>query len=194
MTLSSCRKPLVAMLLAAAVLSARAQGSPAPAAPSLPPAPTPTALYPGAGMASSYTSPNGIQLYGWQSLYLPIYSHFNYGDARTGKPAEMQVSAHVNIRNTDPRASLQVTSARYYNTEGQLLREFLPKPQSVPPLGTYELFVPRASSPGVAGANFIIEWHAERPINPPLVEALHSDIRDGRALFFVTTAHPVQTR
>jgi hypothetical protein len=192
MTLSSCRQPLVAMLLAAAVLSAHGQGKPA-AEPKLPPAPTPTELYPAGGMSSSYSTPGGIQLYGGQSLYLPIHSHLYHGDInpKTGRPSETPVSAFVTIRNTDPRASLRVASARYYNTEGQLLREFLPKPQSVPPLGTYDIYVPRPTSVVGSGANFIIEWSAERPINPPLVEALHSD---GRALIFVTSAHPIWPR
>ena len=32
------------------------------------------------------------------------------------------------------------------------------------------------------------------PANPPLVEALHADIREARTLLFVTTARPIQTR
>ena len=135
-------------------------------------------------------------LYAGQSLYLPIYSHLYHGDvnAKTGKPSETLVSAHISIRNTDPRVALKVDSARYYNTEGKLLREFLPQPQTIAPLGTYELYVPRSDSTGGSGANFIIEWSAERPINPPLVEALHADIHEARTLLFVTTAHPIQTR
>ena len=131
-----------------------------------------------------------------QSLYLPIYSHLYHGDvhSKTGKPSETLVSTHVSIRNTDPKASFRIASARYYNTDGKLLREYLPQPQTVPPLGTYELYVPRSDSSGGSGANFIIEWTAERPINAPLVEALHADIREARTLIFVTTARPIQTR
>lgn len=131
-----------------------------------------------------------------QSLYLPIYSHLYHGDVnpRTGKPSETLVSTHVSIRNTDPVAGLKVVSARYYNTDGKLLREFLQKPQAIAPLGTYELYVPRSDSSGGSGANFIIDWIADKPINPPLVEALHADIREARTLLFVTTARPIQTR
>lgn len=131
-----------------------------------------------------------------QSLYLPIYSHLYHGDVnpRTGKPSETLVSTHVSIRNTDPAAGLKIVSARYYNTDGKLLREFLPKPQAIPPLGTYELYVPRSDSSGGSGANFIIDWIADKPTNPPLVEALHADIREARTLLFVTTARPIQTR
>lgn len=131
-----------------------------------------------------------------QSLYLPIYSHLYHGDVhpRTGKPSETLVSTHVSIRNTDMKATLRVTSARYYNTDGALLREYLPAPKSVPPLGTLELYVPRSDSSGGSGANFIIDWSADRPINPPLVEALHADIREARTLLFVTTGRPIQPR
>jgi hypothetical protein len=129
-----------------------------------------------------------------QSLYLPVYSHLYHGDvhSRTGKPSETLVSTHVSIRNTDMKMPIRIASARYYNTEGRLLREYLPAPQTIPPLGTYELFVPRSDSSGGSGANFIIDWSADKPANPPLVEALHADIREARTLLFVTTGRPLQ--
>jgi uncharacterized lipoprotein YbaY len=64
----------------------------------------------------------------------------------------------------------------------------------IPPLGTYELYVPRSDSSGGSGANFIIDWNAETRINPPIVEALHADIREARTLLFITTARPIQMR
>lgn len=142
------------------------------------------------------TAQESMPLSTGQSLYLAIYSHLYHGDVhpKTGKPSETLVSTHVSVRNTDPKSAFRVTSARYYNTDGKLLREYLPQPQTIPPLGTYELYVPRSDSSGGSGANFIIEWSAERPINPPLVEALHADIREARTLLFVTTARPIQTR
>jgi hypothetical protein len=131
-----------------------------------------------------------------QSLYLPVYSHLYHGEVnpKTGKPSETLVSTHVSIRNTDMKAAIRVVSARYYNTDGKLLREYLPAPRTIPPLGTYELFVPRSDSSGGSGANFIIDWNAERPVNSPLVEALHADIREARTLLFVTTGQPIQSR
>lgn len=192
MTKGLRRQLLLGLLLANAAFSALAQG-PAPEGPRLPPAPTPTEAYPGGGMSTPYASPTGVTLHSWQSLYLPIRMQFYHGDInpKTGKPSETALSALVSIRNTDPRASLQVTSIRFYNAEGRLLRDFLAKPQSVPPLGTYELYLPRPEAPGRSGTNFIIEWSADRPINPPLVEAAHSD---GRGLTFTTTAHPIYLR
>ncbi|HEX5392653.1 MAG TPA: DUF3124 domain-containing protein [Rhodocyclaceae bacterium] len=130
-----------------------------------------------------------------QTLYLPIYSHLYHGDPdRSGKPEETLTSAHVSIRNTDSAGSLRVTSARYYDTAGKLLKEYVPAPRTVGPLGTLELFVPRADVAGGSGANFIITWSAESAVNPPLVEALHADVRASRGIVFITTARPVKPR
>ncbi len=129
-----------------------------------------------------------------QTLYLPVYSHLYHGDVhpKTGKPSETLVSTHVSIRNTDPKSALRIVSARYYSTEGRMLREFIATPKNIPPLGTHELYVPRSDTSGGSGANFIIDWNAERPINPPLIEALHADIREARTLLFLTTARPLR--
>jgi hypothetical protein len=131
-----------------------------------------------------------------QTLYLPVYSHLYHGEPhrKTGKPLETLVSTHVSVRNTDPKLSIKLVSARYYNTEGKLLREYLPQPQTIPPLGTYELFVPRSDSSGGSGANFLIDWSAEKPAFSPLVEALHADIREARTLLFTTTGRPLPPR
>ncbi len=129
-----------------------------------------------------------------QSLYLPVYSHIWYGD-RTGRdnaPSMSLVSALISIRNTSLKTPIRVSSARYYSTEGKLLREYLLKPVLIGAMGTHELFVERKESEGGSGANFVIEWSAATATNPPVVEALHADIKSGNhALTFITSAHPI---
>lgn len=130
-----------------------------------------------------------------QTLYLPIYSHIWYGDRiiRDKYPAKNLVSALVSIRNTSLRTPIRVISARYYSTEGKLLKEYLPKPEIVGAMGTLELFVERKESEGGSGANFIIQWESAVQTNPPVVEAVHADIKGGGpAVAFVTTARPIQ--
>lgn len=128
-----------------------------------------------------------------QTLYLPIYSHLYHGDPdRSGKAEETLTSAHISIRNTDSSGTLRITSARYYDTAGKLLKDYVPAPRQVGPLGTLELFVPRADVAGGSGANFLITWSADSPINPPLVEALHADVRASRGMVFITTARAVR--
>ncbi len=128
-----------------------------------------------------------------QTLYLPIYSHIYHGDQdHSGVPRSTLVSTHISLRNTDTQQAVKLVSARYYDTKGKLVREFLPAPVVLPPLATHELHVPRTDTSGGSGANFLIDWTSEKPANPLLVEALHADIREARTLLFVTTAQPIR--
>ncbi len=62
---------------------------------------------------------------------------------------------------------------------------------SSPPYGTHELFVELNDASGGSGANFIITWDSEAPINPPLVEALHANMDGGKAVIFLTQSVPI---
>ena len=152
------------------------------------------ALVIGLGGASTATvADDGRALSNGQSLYLPIYSHMLYGNlGKRGQASSILLSALVSIRNTDPRRPLRVLSARYYDTHGKLLGERVPVPVLIPVLGTHELFVELNDAAGGSGANFIIRWDAEAPINPPLVESLHANMDGGKAVVFMTQSVPIQ--
>lgn len=127
-----------------------------------------------------------------QTLYLPIYSHMLYGNlGKSGKASYVLLSALVSIRNTDNKRPLRVLTAKYFDTHGKLLGERVPAPVIVPPLGTLELFVELNDASGGSGANFIIKWEAEQPINPPLVESLHANMDGGKAVIFMTQSVPL---
>jgi hypothetical protein len=127
-----------------------------------------------------------------QSLYLPIYSHMLYGNlGKSGRASQVLLSALVSVRNTDPRRPLRVLSARYYDTHGKLIGERVAQPVAIPPLGTLEFFVELNDASGGSGANFIIKWDAEAPINPPLVESLHANMDGGKAIIFMTQSVPL---
>ena len=128
-----------------------------------------------------------------QTLYLPIYSDLWHGDLGSrNQPDKTALSALVSIRNTDPARPIRILSARYHDSQGRLLRDFVPKPRSLPPLGTLELFIERAESAGGSGASFLIRWQADRPVNPPVVEAVHADLRNPRTISFITVARPIR--
>ncbi len=130
-----------------------------------------------------------------QELYLPIYSNMLYGNlSRAGAPSRILLSAMVAIRNTDPNHPMRVTSARYFDSKGKFLREYLAAPVEVPPMGTKDLFVELHDDSGGSGANFMIRWEAAGPVNPPLVEALHANMDSGKAVVFSTQALPVPAR
>lgn len=129
-----------------------------------------------------------------QTIYLPIYSHIWYGDLEaSGQPKKALMSALVSIRNTSLKMPVRVTSARYYSTEGRLLKEFASSPRTVPPMATLEFFVEKSESAGGSGANFIIQWEASAETNPPLVEAVHTDIQLNRTPTFLTSGRAIKS-
>ena len=130
-----------------------------------------------------------------QTLYLPIYSKIWHGDlmSENKSPISSLVSVLVSIRNTSLKTPIKVLSARYYGTDGKFLKEYVARPVAINAMGTYELFVERKESEGGSGANFIIQWESATPTNPPVVEAVHADTRNGvPTITFVTSARPVQ--
>src|SRR5260221_10937753 len=127
-----------------------------------------------------------------QTVYVPVYSEILHGDLdRQGKPSRQPLSALVSVRNTDSRSALRVLSARYYDSNGKMLRDFVSAPRVVPPLGALDLFIERRESEGGSGASFLIKWQADAPINPPFVEAVHIDLHSLRPLSFTTFGRPV---
>jgi hypothetical protein len=76
------------------------------------------------------------------------------------------------IHNTDFEHPIILTSVRYYDTQGQLLREYLAEPRQLGPLASTEFFVDANEQSGGLGTNFIVEWVAEEPVFEPVVEAI----------------------
>lgn len=140
-----------------------------------------------------FAAAQSLPSYSGQTVYLPIYSHIYHGDLDSGgKPTQTLLSAHVSIRNVNTNKTIKLHFARYYDTDGKLIKEFVSNPVTIPPLGTHELFVPRSDVSGGSGANFLISWSADTSVNPPLIEALHIDIRPERTLTFITSARPIR--
>lgn len=129
-----------------------------------------------------------------QTLYLPVYSHVYQGSLdRKGNADKLLLSAMISIRNRDPKRAIRVTSARYYDTDGRLLREFVTQPRTIGPFGTIELFIERHDDSGGSGANFAVAWEADASVNPPALEAVHAALEGGRAVMFTTTGSPIRT-
>ena len=109
--------------------------------------------------------------------------------ARSDRP--IRLPAMLDARNTDAARPIRITSAQYFDTDGRKLREYVPTAKTIGPMGTYELFIPRSDDSGGSGANFVIEWKADAPVNPPVVEGLHAHLPSGRSIAFITSARPI---
>jgi len=127
-----------------------------------------------------------------QTVYVPIYSQIWHGDiGQSGKANSELMSVLVSIRNIDPKNPIRVIAAPYYSSAGTLIGEYLPTSRTIGPFATLELFVERRESEGGSGANFAIRWDAATPVNPPIIEALHSMVYAGRTLSFISRGKPI---
>ena len=126
-----------------------------------------------------------------QTVYVPVYSEVLYGNAdKSGKPERWQLSATLSIRNTDPGSPLTVRSIRYYDTEGKLIRDYAAG-NKIAPLGTVEVFVEHKDRSGGSGANFLVVWDADKPINAPIIETIHSYFFGTRSVVFTSSGQPL---
>lgn len=123
-----------------------------------------------------------------QTIYVPVYSHIYHG--LKAKPFMLTVT--LSIRNTDPKNKLVITDVDYYDDHGTLVRTHLQKPKDLPPLATAEYIVYENDTTGGAGANFIIRWKSQKPINPPVVEAVMIGSSSQQGISFVSVGRVIK--
>lgn len=129
-----------------------------------------------------------------ETVYAPVYSDVQYGNLDgSGNPSRMPLSAMLSIRNTNPDAPITIKSARYYDSAGKLLREFIEQPKSLAPLESTEVFVEHRDMAGGSGANFLVVWDSATPVNPPVVEVVHGYFFGNQSVAFISPGRPIRT-
>lgn len=105
-----------------------------------------------------------------QTVYIP-----SYANVMSGPPLLMVVPLRANliIHNTDPSQSITIDRIDHYDTDGNLAYKYLEKPVTLRPLAATRVIVkePKRGDEGL-GANFIVQWHAEKPVNEPIIDCL----------------------
>lgn len=123
-----------------------------------------------------------------QSIYVPAYSHIYHGN----KEAPLLLSVTLSIRNIDTKSSMTITRVAYYETQGKLIRDYLEKPLVLGPLGSERYVVPQKDTSGGSGANFIVDWQADQPINPPIVETVMIGTQSQLGISFTSRGQALQ--
>ncbi len=117
-----------------------------------------------------------------QMVYVPVYSHIY---AKGGKPFLLE--ATLSVRNTDPNEDITIASVRYYDTNGNLIKDYLEKPMLLKSLATAEFLVAQKEIEGGSGANFMAEWVSDTKINQPVIEVVMIGIEGQTSISFVRT-------
>jgi len=103
-----------------------------------------------------------------QRLYVPAYSHIYGGN----KEAPFLLAVTLSVRNIDPNRPIEITLVDYYETQGQLVKQFTAAPIVLKPLETLRYVVPEKDKRGGSGANFIVAWRSDKLVNSPIVETI----------------------
>ncbi len=103
-----------------------------------------------------------------QTVYVPAYSHIYTGN----KEVPSLLAVTLSIRNTDPNHPIQILVVDYYETHGKLLKKYISSALTLDAMGTKHFTIPAKDKAGGSGANFIVEWKAEKPVNLPIIETI----------------------
>jgi len=132
---------------------------------------------------------DGNQIMG-QTIYVPIYSHIYIRD----KSRVINLAATLSIRNTDAQNPIRISSARYYDTHGALIKEYVKEPLRLAPMASTDFVVAEDDTSGGAGANFIVEWSAGIEVTSPVVEAVMISTASQQGISFVSVGRVIKDR
>jgi hypothetical protein len=123
-----------------------------------------------------------------QTVYVPVYSHI----FSAPKKVPFNLATILSIRNTDMANAITIMSADYYNTQGQLVRKYYPRPIALAPLESTDIFIPEEDTTGGTGANFIVKWTAPKEVNAPIIESVMFGMKSGQGISFVSPGQEIR--
>lgn len=119
-------------------------------------------------LAPALVASGDLNIVTGQILYVPAYSVVY--SASENETWDMTVT--LSIRNTNLNKPILIDSVQYFDTNGQLVTEYVESPLQLAPMATTEYVIPRNDDQGGTGANFIVVWGAEERVYEPVVEAV----------------------
>ncbi len=117
-----------------------------------------------------------------QSIYVPAYSHIYSGN----KEIPFLLTVTLSIRNIDPAQPIKINKVDYYETQGKLLNRYLDQPVILNPMESKRYVIPQKDKSGGSGANFIVEWTADKLVNPPIVESIMIGTQSQQGISFTS--------
>ena len=127
-----------------------------------------------------YTSA-GEPLSKGESVYVSIYSNVFSGV----KLHALELSGMLSIRNTDPKYSISIPKANYYDSKSKLLERYITQPLKLKPLESTHFLVKVSDKRGGPGAKFIVKWQSDHKVNQPIIEGIMLSTRAQQGISFI---------
>ncbi len=125
-----------------------------------------------------------------RTIYVPAYSSIYVSD----RASRFNLAITLSLRNADPRRSISITDARYFDHDGKLVHDYINKPIRLGPLGSIEYFIKESDTSGGVSASFLVDWAADSDTIPPVVEAVMIGTKGTQTVSFTTSGRPIQDR
>jgi hypothetical protein len=120
--------------------------------------------------------------------YLSVYSEiYSLTEHRTHN-----LTATISMRNTNLKDTIYVSSAKYYNTKGELIRNYFDKPIFILPMETVEIIIDQMDKEGGTGGNFMFDWKTKPDSNEPLFDGVMISTSGQQGISFTTSGKRVQ--
>jgi hypothetical protein len=123
-----------------------------------------------------------------QLLYVPVYSHIYFGD----RPQAFNLSVTLSLRNVDQTHPIAITSVRYLDEKGKLVREYAPPALTLEPLASARFYIKESDSAAGSEACFLVQWQADQKVAPPIVDGLMVGASFGQGLSFTTSGRVLE--
>ncbi len=118
------------------------------------------------------------------SVYSRIYSLSEH------KPHNLTITA--SMRNINPKDTVYITKAAYYDTQGKPIRDYFEKPIYIAPLETVEIVIDEVDQEGGSGANFVFDWKIRPGSNEPYFEGVMISTYGTQGLSFTTQGRRIE--
>ncbi len=116
------------------------------------------------------------------STYLSVYSQiYQIAEHRT-----YDLTVTVSLRNISSTDTVYVENAKYYNTNGDLIRTYFAQTIYIAPLETVEIVIAEGDTEGGTGANFIFDWATPNSNSEPFFQAVMISTTGQQGLSFTT--------
>ena len=108
-----------------------------------------------------------LELTTGQTIFVPAYISIYISAKGT-----INLTTTISIHNTDFQESIIINSIRHFGGNGKLIKDYVQAPVQLGPMATTAFYAARGDPQDGIGANFIIEWVAEKHVHEPVVEAV----------------------
>ena len=125
-----------------------------------------------------------------QKLYVPVYSHIY----QMNRQKTFNLTATLSFRNIDLNRSITLTKVLYYDSAGNLVKNYLPEPETLNSLVSTSFVVEEDDLRGGVGANFIVAWKSEQPVSPPVVEAVMISTSQQQGISFISKGRILESQ